>query len=35
MTIENTADYNDEYIHESIKKVEIGLRRMRKFIDAN
>ena len=33
--IEETHDYNDEYIHESIKAAETGLRRIRKFIDAN
>lgn len=34
-TIEDTSDYHDEFIHESIKASEIGLRRVRKFIEVN
>lgn len=34
-TIEEAHDYHDEYIHESLKTTEIGIRRIRKFIDAN
>ena len=33
--IEGTDDYHDEFIHESIKAAEIGLRRIRKFVQAN
>ena len=34
-TVEDTGDYHDEFIHESIKAAEVGLRRIRKFTDAN
>lgn len=34
-TIEETHDYQDEYIYESIKAAEMGLRRIRKFVDTN
>ena len=34
-TIEDTGDYHDEFINESIKTVESGLRRIRKFIQVN
>ena len=34
-TIEDTGDYHDEFIQESIKATEAGLRRIRKFIEFN
>ena len=34
-TIEDTSDYHDEFICESIKASEAGLRRIRKFTEAN
>jgi hypothetical protein len=34
-TIEDTGDYNDEFIYESLKVAETGLHRMRKFIGYN
>jgi hypothetical protein len=34
-TIEDTSDYHDEFVHESIKDVEVALRRIRKFTEAN
>ena len=34
-TIEDTGDYHDEFIQESIKATEIGLRRIRKFVAVN
>ncbi len=34
-TVENTSNYHDEFIHESIKATEFGLRRIRKFIEVN
>ena len=33
--IEDTGDYHDEFMHESIKASEVGLRRIRKFTEAN
>jgi len=33
--MEQTGNYHDEFVHESIKTAEIGIRRIRKFIDAN
>lgn len=33
--IEETHDYHDEYVHESIKTAERSLRRIRKFVDTN
>jgi hypothetical protein len=34
-TIEQTGNYNDDFTQESIKTAEIGLHRIRKFINAN
>ncbi|MEA3226040.1 MAG: hypothetical protein U9Q07_08825 [Planctomycetota bacterium] len=34
-TVENAGDYHDDFIHESIKATETGLRRIRKFTEAN
>ena len=34
-TIEDTGDYRDEFVYESIKTAESGLRSIRKFIEAN
>ena len=34
-TIENAGDYHDEFIHKSIKASEVGLRHIKKFIEAN
>ena len=34
-TIEDTGDYHDEFIQESIKATETGLCRIRKFIEFN
>lgn len=33
--IEDTGDYNDESVYESIKVAETGLHRIRKFIGFN
>lgn len=34
-TIEQTHDYSDDFIKESIKTTEVELRRIRKFINFN
>ena len=34
-TIEETHDYHDDYIHETIKTAESEFHRIRKFIEAN
>jgi len=34
-SLEETNDYTDEYIHETIKTAEYGLRSLRKFIQSN
>jgi len=34
-TIEETHDYHEDYIQETIKTAEISLRRIRKFIEVN
>ena len=32
-TIERNHSYEEEYIHESIRAVELGLRRLRRFVN--
>ena len=34
-TIIRNDNYHDEYIHESMKKAEVAIRQIRKFISSN